>query len=210
MRGLPPPPDDVCHFEVDLTNDGARSSVGFWLLAPGSGVALISDLELVLADLIFAALDLLTQLTTAGTQLITCRLVTFSPQYVALAEPVSNNHGAWNGSQANEVALGIAWLTGDRGKGATPVNRLPGFPDDFTDDHLTVNDTGRGNVLVHAGAFINAVNAISHGGITSVTLGTLRRQRGGLPLPAAEFSPYQGARPVRPIARVSRRMYVRR
>lgn len=208
MRGLPRPPDDVQRVTFNVETDGARSSTSFWLLAPGSGGAVESDLLLELGDLIFAAFDLFNPIVSSATTITTCRLVTFSPTFSDLQVNAAPNAGLRHGAQAANVAAGIAWSTGDRGRGNTPITRLPGFTDELTDDHLTLNANAYGFMQPAIGNFIDAVNAISRGTVASVTLGTLRRVSSGTPLHAAVFAPYFFGRPVKKIARVDARLYL--
>jgi len=208
VRGLPPPPPDVAQLTAAIDNDGARSSVTTWVqLLPGPPYS-IADLKGVLGDLTIALTTLVNQLSTFSTTVRTCRLRTFGIETWDIIEAPAFNSGAFTGSQANHVATCIHWLTGESGKRGPSLMRIPGFPDVFTNDHLSLTAGAIGTVYTEATTFINQVDAITFGDILGVSVGTLHRSRHGAPLAVAQFTPYVGGRADPFIARVSRRLYL--
>lgn len=210
MRGLPAPPSDVALVTYGIENDGALSSCSVWVqLLPGPPYDL-GDLQAVKGNMGITGIGLINALTTDSTVVRTCRLRTFGSVVYDLEDALVFNSGAWTGSQVNSVASGIRWVTGEPGRRGWSVMFVPGFPDVFTTDHLTMTAGAMGEVFTAANRFISDSDAYFFGGITGVSVGTVHRQRFGRPLPFATFVPYVRAEPMRPVARQGKRLYVRR
>jgi hypothetical protein len=210
MRGLAQPPDTVARLTVDVLADGARSSTGWWLYSPFWATALPSDLYSTLAQLNFAVVSFVNACTAAAASCNVLRLTTYRSDQISIVTGTAPNLGAWGGMTPNNVATAVHWLTGDRGSGGQCITYMPAFPDDFTDDHLTVNDTGVTNVRNAAGTFLNAVPTCTSPTISSLALATLHRARAGVPLVTPTVSLIEGANVALKIGRCSRRLYATR
>lgn len=210
MRGLPPTPPDVLRFDAYCDTDGAPSSIGFYVLAAPGPPYDVGDLTTLLGLFILAVLDFVNQCSAGGTSVLTCRLRSTGIETWDIVEGCSPNHGAWTGNQANMVASVCHWLTGETGRGRQAVTWIPGFPDNFTDDHLHANDTCMHTVRFQANTFLAAIAAMSAGTILQCSLGTVHRSRHGAPLHVATFSPFVDVTASRVIGRCGRRMRVRR
>jgi hypothetical protein len=210
VRGLPPPPPNVARVNFDCTTDSARWTIGFWIEMFPLGPYTLADLQGVLAQVTIAGTQFVNQLTTAASKIDTCRLALQGPQIAALFETVAFNVGALSGAQANQVSTALHWITGDPGRSGQAMTYMGGFSDDFTDDHLVLNDVGMNTVRNEARNFLNAVDATFFGAILQCTLGTLHRSRAGTPLLVATFSPFVGIAPARKLGTIRRRMYARR
>jgi hypothetical protein len=210
VRGLPPPPSDVARLSAIVDIDGARAGCSWWLqMLPGPPYA-ASDIHDVHADFVLYGVQFLVACMGSGASVVACRLqVTGIETWDLWGEPAPN-HGAWGGIQANNVATAVHWITNDVGKGRQSITWVPGFPDNFTDDHLVTNGTARLNVQLAALDYLANMASVAHGDITGCQLGTLHRARHGAPLASSQFAPFVYAMPARPIGRCGRRLYVRR
>jgi hypothetical protein len=206
VRGLPAIPNDVARFVCNYSSDGARASVSFWINAPGLDSAVSVDTHLLLGNLILAALGRWSQLQHSGCQLVTCRLVYTGSAPFDILEMPSPNHGLFDGAAPNQCATGLHWQTTSRPQGGQSITHIPGFPDQFTLDHLTLSPEGFADARSAALGFLNDVNAIAVSGFPSVRLGTVLRSAGGTPRGASLFVPFFDVSPVPVITTIRRRM----
>jgi hypothetical protein len=210
VRGLPPPPANVAHIEFDCATNDARWSIGFWVeLAPDPPYYL-PDLQQVFAQVVIAGTQLVNKLTSNATSIRTSRLSLEGMQAVSFLETVAFNSGALGGAQANSVATPLHWVTERAGKSGQAMTYMGGFADDFTDDHLTLNDVGMNQVRNEGVTFINAVDAAHYGAILQATLGTLSRSVAAHPRLSSVFLPFVGIVPARKLGTIRRRMYASR
>jgi len=125
-------------------------------------------------------------------------------------DELSPNHGAGGGSKTNQSAIGIYWTTAFPGRGGRALSRLPGLPNDFTTDLLTINTLGFAEIGHQAGLFLNAVNATPSPLGGNLALVTLHRSAGGAPLAASQSRPIDNAQPVPIVCTLRRRSSKRR
>jgi hypothetical protein len=203
MRGLPPPPADVAELRQYFDINGHRVSTGFWLFSPEWPNAVYPDLEVALVDWFTSGLPQLLGLQHSGVIPTTCLLRVGG---LALVEAAPPSHGAWTGGQADNVALGIAFKTNDRGKGATHINYVPGVPDVFISANYQISQVGWGNLQANARDLLAALNTIRSPLGLACVAGTLRRARGGLPLGHASFSPFAGVVATPQVVTIRRRI----
>jgi hypothetical protein len=206
VRGLPPVPQDVAFLQAGLENDGARATVGWWLQIPGLASAIPTDIRSTLDLLAVAVEEFINPLTPVSCSVVTCRLAAGGSAPFSLLVHVSANVGAWSSGSDTQVATGVHWETTVARRRGASITHIPWTPDQFTDDHLRLNDTGFDDTANEATDFITQVSTCGVGGIPVVTLGTLYRSQFGYPLPAAIFAPIFFAVPVRLLTTIRRRM----
>jgi hypothetical protein len=206
VRGLPPVPDDIAHLIAGLENDGALASIGFWIQVPGLSTAVPTDVATLFDLLITAVQELVNPLTAVSVSVATCRLVAAGTAPFSLLQHASPNAGAWSSGGPTQTASGIHWQTTVGGPRGQSITHVPWVPDQFTDDHLRLNDTGFDNVASEASAFLALVSSYVVGTMAGLHVGTLYRQLNGAPLGSALFAPFFYAVPVPVITTIRRRM----
>lgn len=210
MRGLPQPPDTVARCEYTFDHAGATSTCNFWAFLPELPTALFTDVQAWFSDFSFAALTLFNKTSTTNTACTAGRLTTYGAAPLSLFTPFTATSGAWSGSTPNNCAVGLYFGTSDRGKRGHAVVHVPGFPNEFTDNELTLNEHGWTVTEAALETFVPTVNALSHGTLLSTALCTVRKQQLAAPLPAALVSLVTFSRPVLKIASINRRLYAHR
>jgi hypothetical protein len=164
----------------------------------------------VFLNLVLALEGLILNLSASGLTCDVFRLTTYGPDSPNLVGSGLGGHGALGGAQANAVATAIHFITGDRGRGRQCTMHVPGFPDDFTDDHLTLTSFSRATVTVQARTYIDNVAAAASGTILQTSLVTLHRSAGGIPSGETTVAPVIDASAAPNIARIGRRLYSHR
>lgn len=203
MRGLPPVPDNVVQFTQTWSEDGFGYTTSWWALDAGGTLNDDPTMREALAAYFATCLPSLLELVHDHTEATTCRLLSRGLSVTELAPP---NSGTWSGGTPHHTATGLAWKTYERGRNAWSLTYLPGTPDIFTENGVQLSAVGIGNVQASATDFMNAMNAIATSGGPPLELGTLRRQRHGVPLGASEFLPYASAQPVFKLVTIRRRI----
>lgn len=206
MRGLPPPPDDVATLVLSYDVDGSQATTWHWLFVPGGPSLTYADLRTVWTGIVFAALNHLTHLMGAAASIRTCRLTLVGSSVVEVEDDVAPNHGSGGGVQVMNAAVGIHWLTGNRRRQGAALTRMPGMPDGFTSDHVSLNNFGYSETASHAFGFLNECNAVPSPAGGTCLLGSLSRSVAGVPRVAALFSPFGAVEPVRRVATIRRRV----
>lgn len=207
MRGLPPPPADVVQLVQDFDINGHTVSIGYWLFNPSNAGAGESDLLAIANAWFVTCLPSIYELQHDGTVASTCRCANRTLRVVSAAPP---GHGAWTGGQADNVATGLHWLTGEAGALRGPITFIPGVPDVFISDNWRLSATAWGNLTASGRDLYNALNALPSPGGTPQVVGTVHRSNAGAPLPAAEFAPYIGVVPSAKVVTIRRRIPDRR
>lgn len=169
--------------------DGLEASSTHYVAVPGSELASVADLRTVADLLLLALVEFATAITHAGasTARVACRRWGASPLNFDLVP--APNVGAWTGGQLATGCTIVEWLTGEGGRGRNGHTFVPGFPDDFTDDHANINETGWGNAIVAARTLLTAINATPGVSGGDCVHGIVHRSAGGVPLDAATFTP---------------------
>lgn len=164
-----------------------------WLKLTDGGTPVVNDLASVIDS--FAAAwntDLCAQMTDATT----------TEQFKAVWTPsvgseiVYTKATAFAGSIGSEVndrsiCAVIDWQIGDYYRGGHPRTYLAGLPNAYVVNGSTLNATYRSALATAANSFRNAVNALTHGDITEVELGTVRFASAHAWLTPPVFRPYQ-------------------
>jgi hypothetical protein len=206
VRNLPPPPDEVLWVQLGFDIDGTWATIGWWIFSPGLVSGDLPYLNNVSNAIILGPLSHLLELMHAGATCTTCRVESFGLNPLTVIRSPGPNTGVWAGGQAAQVALGLHWLTAERGRRGAAITHLPAFPDAFTDDHASINQLAWGNALGRATDCLNDVAAIPAIGGGFCSLGTLARSSGGVPLSVSRFVPFVGVTPTARVATIRRRI----
>lgn len=118
-----------------------------------------------------------------------------------------NNAGTGTGTYATDATCTVIdWGISDYYRGGHPRTYLPGTLDAQLLLGRNLSSTYQSNVATGAAGFITDVNALTHGGITAVALGTVRFASGNAWLSPPVFRPYISAA-CRPVVGTQRRRY---
>jgi hypothetical protein len=113
--------------------------------------------------------------------------------------------GSNTGGVSNDAMCSlINWAITDYYRGGHPRTYLPGTPQSKITNGRTLDATYASTLATAANNFLSDVNALTHGGISAVTLGTVRFASGNAWLSPPVFKPYQSAS-VRQIVAIQRR-----
>lgn len=115
--------------------------------------------------------------------------------------------GSGGASYLTDAACAVIdWSITDYYRGGHPRTYMPGVPSGSVNTGRTLGGTYRTNLTSGANAYIAAVNAITHGGISAVALGTVRFASGNAWLSPPVFRAYQSSS-VRSVLGNQRRRY---
>lgn len=117
--------------------------------------------------------------------------------------------GTTNGSASGGVATDatcwvIDWAINDYYRGGHPRTYLAGLGTNMITSGRTVNTTSAASLATASNGFITDVNALTHGGISAVSLGTVRFASQNAWLSPPVFRAYQSAS-IRTVAGTQRR-----
>jgi hypothetical protein len=115
-------------------------------------------------------------------------------------------HGAFPSEEACNVASGIIWGTGERGRSGWAITYLPSCPHDFVDTGWQLSAEGYNNILDSAVNFKLQLESLPLFPPQTLVLGTLHRSRAGAPLHTARFAPFLYVRPARKVTTIRRRI----
>jgi hypothetical protein len=167
----------------------------FWLRLTDDGTQIVGDLNSVIASTLAAYnTDLIAQcatqvaggqanaewITSPGNALETIQSLTFVP----------SGNTAVNDAAACWL---IDWGISDRYRGGHPRTYMPGPNTAHITNGSQIDGTMRPSMVTAANAFLTAVNAIVHGHITKVELGTVAFARANAWLTPPVFKPYTSA-----------------
>jgi hypothetical protein len=190
VRGLPPPPNDVCLIEAEWTIGSSQAvTTGWHVLAGGSWFATSLQLETMLGDFFLAAVPQL--LAVLGTD-VTCgalRLSTYgvTPQVIQYAP--APNVGATGTTNPVNGALVLTWRTSERSSSLLGHTWLP-LTDSAPDtDHAHLKSIFWSQAQAAARSFTVAVNSIASPDGGTCVFVVLHSSRNGTPLPAAVVAP---------------------
>jgi hypothetical protein len=195
------------HLVQDVDVDGHLVSIGWWLWNPSNVNIVTPELDALVNAYFFTCQPSLLELMHAGATLTTCRLATRTESFVAMSPP---NHGAWTGGQADNVATGLHWLTGEGGPLRGPITFVPAVPDAFIEANWMLSNVGFGNLNASGIDLYHAFNALPAPDGTTQAVGTLHRSAAGVPMAVAQFTPYVGVNPVPKVVTIRRRIPRRR
>jgi len=195
----------VIHLALVFDIDGRGASVGQWFAVPGLESATIAQLHELVGTLLFYILPWTTSLTHRGCRLVRVDLKSWGTPAFATSVNVAENHGAWTGGQLAVGCTVLRWITTSNGRGMQSLTHLPGFPDEFTDDHMTLNGTGFTNAHNESVSYLENVNAQSLPGNDPIAHGVVHVSEAGSPLAASSFSPTLGVAVARVVGTLDRR-----
>lgn len=206
MRGLPPIPDDVLRVRLGFDIDHTWASIGWWVFSPGAGSATAAYLDGIASAVILGPLSHVLELMHAGATCTTCRVESFGAVPLTVVRSPGPNAGRWVGGTTAQAALGLHWLTGERGRRGGAITHVPAFPDAFTDNHAAINQLAFGNALGRGTDTLNDFAAMPGFAGGFAVMGTVERSAAGVPLGASTFVPFQGVNPTPRIATIRRRI----
>lgn len=118
-----------------------------------------------------------------------------------------NLSGSHTGNEVSEAAcIVVNWAINDYYRGGHPRSYLAGAPSAVTSDFRTVSPSYASTMAGHGNSWISDVNALTHGGISAVQLGTVRFASGNAWLSPPVFRAYQSCS-VRLVFGTQRRRY---
>lgn len=206
MGRLPPPPAGVGHVDLEIDVNGRACSVGWWIFVPNGSSAGIPYAEELIDYVLLAAAPSVVDLLHHGAALVACHIQLWGVTPARVRVQIDPAHGPWEGGQAQNVALGIHWLTETAGRGRQSTTRLPAVPDLFIDGNTRVSGIGYANVRDKAASFLTAMNAAPGPFGGTVVLGTLHRIANGVPLSPPTFDPFVSAQPSDHVLTLRRRL----
>lgn len=179
----------------------------FWLnLTSTTHVA--ADLKSVIDSMVASyATNLLSQVSSPYVQTGAKASWLYASNQVLEYTGSYNNAGTGTGTYATDsTCTVIDWSIADYYRGGHPRTYLPGTLDAQLLLGRNLTSTYSTNVAAGANAFLTAVNALTHGGISAVALGTVRFASGNAWLSPPVFRAYQSAS-CRPVVGSQRRRY---
>lgn len=129
-----------------------------------------------------------------------------SGQSIEYTGSYSHLGGLTGGSATDAACAVVDWAINDYYRGGHPRSYIAGVRATDIANARTLGATERTNLAAGANSFITAVNALTHGGISAVALGTVRFQSGNAWLTPPVFRAYQSAS-VRSILGTQRRRF---
>jgi hypothetical protein len=188
-----PPPDDTVRVRYTGTYSDITWGIGQWLLL-NSGVAQ-SDLDALAADLA-GEIGTLISICDATVHCNQVELQHYSGGIVDLVSfAASTATGGETGGHAvpAQVAYVVNWHEGLSYRGGHPRNYLPGVIEELLGSQSTMSSAAQASLVGQAMAYLNDVNTITVGGITSVTLGNVAFFRAGAALSPPVFHAFTAA-----------------
>jgi hypothetical protein len=118
-----------------------------------------------------------------------------------------SNTGALTGTIGSDAMCAVVnWSITDYYRGGHPRTYVPGIRENDIVNGRTLASGSRTTLATGATNFLSAVNALTHGGISAVALGTVRFASGNAWLSPPQFKAYQAAS-VRSVFGTQRRRY---
>lgn len=205
MRGLPLPPDNVVHFNIECAVSEALYSFGFWLLVNDVAAGGLPYLDALGASFVLEVGPAIEALQSADASLSTCRLTVVRPTPLVFTSIFPDVHGAGPNRLAGTTALGVYLLSSSGGRGSGSRLRIPGIRDDALAGPTALSFSGRARLVAVCDAFVTWVASISDPLGGQPVLGTVQRSKSGAPLPVALFDPATGVLPSDRVEVLSRR-----
>jgi hypothetical protein len=206
VRGLPPDPPNTARLETAVDVNGWPVTFAFSFFNASFDLMGPTELHEVLNNWIIFVGAAVGGSMHSGAQLTTCRLFSLRTSGPRALATFPTNRGAWEGGQANHVAVGLYVRTTAYGRGSGSRVRLPACPDAFIDNNREVSATARGRLLAIANGLANFQNAPIGGVLTPTVLGTIQRQASGRPLSSATFAPATSVEACRRVETLRRRL----
>jgi len=202
----PAPPTDTCRLAFSGTNWGLPWTCVLWAQLTNVGARQQADLDSIVQTIANAwGTNLAVQ---AGTQYagntLTAEWITGAGSQLNSVMTHADVPSAAVSSPDVATCVVIDWITGQRYRGGHPRTYFPSIATTSIQNGSQVTAAQRTATVAAALAFRTAVNAATHGNISTVTLGTVRFQSAGAWLSPPTFVAYNGAK-VRTILGTQRR-----
>lgn len=167
-------PDGTVRVAIQGTNNGTNWANVFWCNLAGGATAIQADLDAWLVSFAAAYKTNIGAIPANTVTFVQAKATLFQSGGTVL-QSVATMTGTATGSGAgvtdNAAAAVISWVTSVYWRGGKPRTYVPGLPVALTTNNHTITSAGASGIKSNAQNFRTAVNALSHGGITSTTLG---------------------------------------
>lgn len=200
MRGLPPVPAEVAELRLGWLVGNVPVQTQQWVFVPGLQELDYAGLRAVWSDVVTAVVGPYNELTATAASISTCRLRRWGSAGLSVYDELGPNAGLAGACQVLAAALGLCWHNAGSGRSSFSLTRLPGFPDAFTDDHLTLNTIGWTQAAAWGTSVLEAVSAIVSPAGGTCGLVSLERVRAGAPLPVSQTNVITHVTPVPTVA----------
>lgn len=186
-----PPPDGTAHVSWMGVNGDSSWATGAWLLISGTpGGTDRSDLATDLYGTFET--NILGHLGT-GCTLTECKVEFFESGGSIVAETFATHSGsASDAALPANVAVVLSWQILTTYRGGKPRNYIPGVNIGALISRRLYSDSYVSTMSGAARDWLDDVNALTAGGITAVSMGTVHFFSGGVALSPPWFDPYLG------------------
>jgi hypothetical protein len=186
------PPAGIVRLKISGTFETTSWMNGFWLLTTGTPAP--GDLSDLATDCYGAyQTTLLTQMDEDSIQRRS-DVEYFTSGGSIKASSLANHAGSVSGDNLpSSAAVVLSWVIESTYRGGKPRTYLGGQRHNDVDSNHTWSDAHVAACTTQAVAFLDAINSLAPGDITSVTLGTVHFFSGGLALDPPTFDPFLGA-----------------
>lgn len=191
----PHPPVGTARVAIAASRTGAPDALNvFWLNLTSSAPA-AADLAFVLDAVVAAYFARFTAFIATGVTISDAKTSWLYATNSVLEVEHAYSDACTGGTGIDNFASSyvLNWHITDYYRGGKPRSYITGVPQSVVTDGRSIAASTRANLAAAAVNFMNDVNALSHGGITAVTLGTVRFQSHLQWLAPPVFKAYTGA-----------------
>lgn len=190
----PQPPVGTARVAIHVSRTGAADAINVLWLKLTSAAPAAADLAFEIDAMVAAYFARFTAFISTGSTITEAHAtwITGVGQQLSVDHVYSDACTGGTGIDNFSSSAVINWQITDFYRGGKPRSYLPGVPQSGVTDGRTLTTTMRANLAAAALNFMNDVNALSHGGITAVQLGTVRFQAAKVWLTPPVFRPYTG------------------
>jgi hypothetical protein len=188
-----PPPTDTVRVALSGKTGGGKWLNRFWLQVTRSGSPDPADLGNVLASIAASYVARFLPRVSVACSITGSRAVWYTGTGTALEVfGAPSGSGSVSGTIENAAtSFLILWPIDSLYRGGHPRTYIPGVPNTAVDDGVNVPTSTLSGMQTACVGFWNDVNALSHGSIASVKLGTLRFFNKHSALDPPVFWPYR-------------------
>lgn len=192
MRGLPPPPPDVCRVTTLWNvNTSAVCSNSFWIFAPGVDAATTAQLETLLSDFFFTPMADLLGVVGSDVSCEVLRLSRWGIEPFELIVAPAPNAGSLSETTALCAAAVLTWRISVPRVGGRSHTFLPLSEDLIDSSRTRITSIGYSQLQAAARSFVQDTNTVlSPDGATCVLV-TVSRSLGNTPRPASLMVPIE-------------------
>jgi hypothetical protein len=189
VRGLPPLPPDVVEIIATWDVNGQLVTTRWSVFAPGADGATAGQLNTLLGDFFFSPAHDAIDLLSSDTSLVQLQCVTGPANGLIVTLTPAPNVGPLDGSTALNAALVWTFKTGEHRVGSHMHVWLPLSRSNLGADKRRLSPLGFTEAAARALDFMQHVNATASPDGAACVLVAVHKQRAGVPLAHAEFSP---------------------